>query len=77
MFNKFHYTNLGLALDRTLKFYTNEAKDLKVKVRTFLGLVSTFVEVTGEKLVAGPLWPTLLSWIGSITWKQGKPGAMF
>ena len=27
------------------------AKGLKLKVRKFLGLVTTFVEVTGEKLV--------------------------
>ena len=34
-----------------LKFYNDLAKELKLKVRTFLGLIPTFVEVTGEKLV--------------------------
>ena len=34
-----------------LKFYTSVAKGLKLKVRKFLGLISTFVEVAGEKLV--------------------------
>ena len=33
-----------------LKSYTNVAKGLKLKVRKFLGLLPTFVEVTGEKL---------------------------
>ena len=39
-----------------LKYYTNFAKGLKLKVRRFYGLVSTFVEVTGDKLV-GSLLP--------------------
>ena len=43
---KFH--NLGLALGMTLKFYTSMAKGLKVNVRTFWGLILTFVEVTGK-----------------------------
>ena len=34
-----------------MKFYTGVEKGLKLKVRKFLGLVPTFVEVTGEKLV--------------------------
>ena len=34
-----------------LKFYTSVIKELKIKVRKFLGLISTFVKVTGEKLV--------------------------
>ena len=34
-----------------LKFYTSVARGLKLKVRWFLGLVSKFVEVAGEKLV--------------------------
>ena len=34
-----------------LKFKANVAKELKLKVRKFLGLIPTFVEVTGEKLV--------------------------
>ena len=39
-----------------LKLYTNVAKGLKLKVRKFLGLIPTFVEVTGEKLVRGGGW---------------------
>ena len=35
----------------TLQFYTNVEKGLKLKVRKFLGVTPTFVEVTGEKLV--------------------------
>ena len=44
---------MGLALGTNLKFYTSVAKGLKLKVRKFWGLILTFVEVTGEKLVAG------------------------
>ena len=42
-----------------LKFYISVAKGLELKVRKFWGLISTFVEVTGEKLVGGgePFWP--------------------
>ena len=36
------------------------SKKLKVKVRRFWGLLLTFVEVTEEKLVAGPFCPTPL-----------------
>ena len=43
--------NLRLALGMALKFYTSVAKWLKLKVKKFLGLIPTFVEVTGEKLV--------------------------
>ena len=32
----------------TLKFYTDVAKGLKLKVRKFLGLIQTFVELKGE-----------------------------
>ena len=53
----FKFNNLGLALDITLKFYRSVAKGLKLKVRTFLELISTFVEVTGEKLVGGLFAP--------------------
>ena len=34
-----------------LKFNTSVAKELKLKVKKFLGLIPTFVEVTGENLV--------------------------
>ena len=37
-----------LALGMTIKFYTSVAKSLKTKVRTFWGLIPTFVEVTEE-----------------------------
>ena len=42
---------MGLALSLVLKFYTSVAKVLKIKVRKFCGLIPTFVEVTGKKLV--------------------------
>ena len=49
----FKFNNLGLTLGTNLKFYTIVAKGLKLKVRNFWGLVTTFVEVTGEKLMWG------------------------
>ena len=51
------FDNLGLALGTNLKFYTNVAKELKLKVRKFCGLIPMFVEVTGEKLVGGSFSP--------------------
>ena len=42
---------LGLTIGRTLKIYTILTRRLKLKVRTFWGLISAFVEVTGKKLV--------------------------
>ena len=53
----FKFNNLGLALGTNLKFYTSVAKGLKLKVRKFWGLIPTFVEVTGERLVGGPFCP--------------------
>ena len=47
----FKFNNLGLALGANLKLYTSLSKGLKLKVRKFWGLILTFVEVTGEKLV--------------------------
>ena len=45
------FSNLG----STFTFYTSVTVGLKLKVREFLGLRSTLVEVTGEKLVGvGP-----------------------
>ena len=41
----------------TVKFYTSVAKGLKLKVRFFVDN-STFVEVTGEKLVVGLFAPS-------------------
>ena len=61
----FKFNNLGLALRANSKFYTSLAKGLKLKVRKFLGLIPTFVEVTGEKLVGGgAFWLPPPSWIG-------------
>ena len=40
-----------MGLGMALKFYTSVAKALKLKVIKLWGSVSTFVEVTGEKLV--------------------------
>ena len=58
------FSNLRLVLGMTLKFYTSVAKELKLKVIKFWGLIPTYVEVTGEKLVKGafcspppyPIW---------------------
>ena len=46
----FNFINFGLALVIALKFYISAAKGLKPKFSKFWGLMSTFVEVTGEKL---------------------------
>ena len=65
----FKFNNFGLALGTNLKFYTSVAKGLKLKVRNFLGLNRTFVEVTGEKLVRGGLFAHHPSSIGlTVTW---------
>ena len=75
---KFNY--LGLALGMTLKLYTCVAKTLKLKVRTFWWLISTSVDITGEKIVCvcvcvcggrgegggGQLFAPSPSWIGLI-----------
>ena len=62
----FKFDNLGLALGMTLKFNISVAKGFKIKVSIFLGLVHTFVEVAGEKLVGGKggLFGFPPSWIG-------------
>ena len=49
----FKFNDLGLALGMALKFYVCEARELKLKSRKFWGLISTFVEVIGEKLWGG------------------------
>ena len=38
-----------------LRFYTSVAKGLILKVKKFLGLIPTFVEVRREKLVGDPV----------------------
>ena len=40
-----------------LKFYTSVAKRSKLNVWNNLVLISTFIEVTGEKLARGPFNP--------------------
>ena len=42
-----------MSLGTNLNFCTSQAKELKLKIRTFWGPNPTFVEVTGEKQVAG------------------------
>ena len=49
----FKFNNLGLVLDKNLKFYTIVAKGLRLKIRKFSGLTPTFAEVTDEKLLEG------------------------
>ena len=49
----FKINNLGLALGMTLKLYANVAKGSKLKIGKFWGLIPTFVEGRGEKLVGG------------------------
>ena len=53
----FKFNNFGLPPGTNLKFYTSVAKGLKLKVRRFWGLIPTFGEVTGEKLVGGLFAP--------------------
>ena len=42
----FKFNHLGLALGTSLKFYSSVKKGSKLKIRKFLGLIPTFVEVT-------------------------------
>ena len=49
----FKLNNLGLALGIALKFYTSVTKGLTIKVKKFCGIIPTFMEVTGKKLVGG------------------------
>ena len=42
-----------MSLGTNLNFCTSQAKELKLKIRTFWGPNPTFVEVTGEKQVGG------------------------
>ena len=56
------------------------AKALKLKVREFVGLIPTFVEVTGKKTGRGaflPPTPHPQSWIGLIAKKLSKNIGMF
>ena len=58
---KFNY--LGLALGKNFKFYTSLSKGLKLKFRKFWRLISSFIDVTGEKLIGGGwlFWPLILN----------------
>ena len=49
----FKFNNLGLALGMALKFNTNVAEKLKLKVRKFWEVTPIFVEVIREKLIGG------------------------
>ena len=53
----FNFNNLGRTLVIPLKFYASVVKRLKPKFKKFLGLIPTFVEVTGEKLILGGIPP--------------------
>ena len=55
----FKFNNLRLARG----LYISASKGLRLKVRRFLRLIPTFLEVTGEKQVGGLSGPTP-SWIG-------------
>ena len=44
-----------------LKYYKSVVKALNLKIPTFWGLIPTFVQVRGEKLLAGAFWfPSIL-----------------
>ena len=65
----FKFNNMGLAPSMALKFYTDVAKGLKLKVRKFWELIPTFAEVTGGTLAWGTFAP---SWIGLTDKKNYK-----
>ena len=49
-----------------LTFYISVAKELKLKVRKFWGLIPTFLEVTRKKMLEGGPYPTMIK-LGSCT----------
>ena len=51
------FSNLGVVLVMTLKFYAIVAKGSKLKFKTFRGLSRTSIEVTREKLVGALFAP--------------------
>ena len=65
----FKINNLGLALGIVLKFYTNVAKELKLKVKKFWGLIPTSVEVQG-KSGRGAFLPPLI--LNRVKWKEKR-----
>ena len=74
---------MGLALPIALEIYIRVAKGSKIKVRKFLGLVSTFVEVIVAKLVgeeggeAFLLSPSVLNGAQVPTLNKNKKGKYF
>ena len=71
---------LGLAPGKNLTFYNSVAKALKLKVRKFLELNLTFVEVTGEELVGGggrlgASWTPILNRVKKLS--LGRGGNLF
>ena len=69
----FSFNNLGLTLGITLKFYTSVTNGLKLKVRIFLGLIPTFVEVNLEKLVrdlSAPILNMVKLYVTQIAYKK-------
>ena len=49
----FKFNDLGQALGIVYKFYNIVAKGLKLKVKMFLGVIPTFIEITVDKLAGG------------------------
>ena len=66
------FNNLRLTLSMNLKFYTCMAKGLKLKARKFWGLIPTFLEVTGEKLVGGSFCPPPAPILNRVNWHFSK-----
>ena len=55
------FNNLGLALSMALKFCTSVTKELKIKTKKVLVVISLIVEVAGEnKEKGGPFVPLSL-----------------
>ena len=52
---------MGLELVMALKFDSSRVKGLKLKFRKFLGLIPTFGDVAGEKLVGEGFLPPILN----------------
>ena len=62
--SSFKFNNFGVALGMTLKFYTSVEKGLKLKIRKIWGLISTVVEVIGEKTGREAFSPRVLNQFG-------------
>ena len=57
----FKFNNLGLLLTMALKFYSSVRKGLKLKVKKFWGLISTFGELQGENWYREGAAPPILN----------------